>query len=314
MEELLIQRQKRIAERSAGGVSTAVASRTTQKENKKAPVSAKNVKGPQHASLEETKKSSKTVFRSSTADRLSAVRTMDKQSSSESKVGQKTVTPKANGTRAASVQRSGVQNKKLNQEKMKASEKKFEFKNSNGHSAVSETPESDDKLASASNQKEKSSRKATPHDSFGDDSEVIKKLDPVSSIQKDKGDINSKKDLPEPAEDHSAQTGHLEGKVEVISKASPVKEMIVSDDILQSNPQKTGYPSVSTAPSMDANELASLKLSASPKVPITETSTPPPNIEPSFEQNYSRKKWNNGENSPKLTKGFRKLLLFGRKS
>ncbi|KAJ6298091.1 hypothetical protein OIU76_019259 [Salix suchowensis] len=43
-----------------------------------------------------------------------------------------------------------------------------------------------------------------------------------------------------------------------------------------------------------------------------EISTPPPDeINP--EPIPSRKKWNSDENSPKAAKGFRKLLLFGRK-
>ncbi|PPS18329.1 hypothetical protein GOBAR_AA02249 [Gossypium barbadense] len=46
-----------------------------------------------------------------------------------------------------------------------------------------------------------------------------------------------------------------------------------------------------------------------------EISTPPPNeaieMEPSV---HSRKKWNNGENSPKASKRFRKLLFFGKRT
>lgn len=54
------------------------------------------------------------------------------------------------------------------------------------------------------------------------------------------------------------------------------------------------------------------KLTFSPEISVMNISTPPEYSETSPE--HSRKKWNNGESSPKVPRGFRRLLLFGRRS
>lgn len=308
LEELLILRQKRIAERSAGGGPTSIASRTTARENKKSASSAKNGKITQQ--VEETKKPLKPVFRTSTIDRLSAARTIDVRSSTESKLGRKKTTTRENNTGATSIQKGGPQNKKLNQDKVKVSDKKFGMKDSNGNVAVSETPEMDDKADAPINKRADSRMKATPP-APNDDSEIIKELHSMSSIEKDEWDITSKteackesdlsqKGFPEPAEDHSAQADPLEVTVEVVSQSSHIKDMTLADNV--------------TVERMDEGNVSSKNVSVPTEVPIPELSTPPPNIEPDAELNHPRKKWNSGESSPKVTKGFRKLLLFGRRS
>lgn len=309
MEELLIQRQKRIAERSAGGGPTSVAARTTARENKKSAALAKSGKMAQQ--IEETKKPLKPVCRNSTIDRLSAARTIDVRSSTESKGGQKKTTTRDNDTRATSIQKSGPQNKKLNQEKVKVSDKKFGMKGSNANVAVSETPEKGgDKADAAVNKKTDSIMKATSP-APNDDSEIIKELHSISSSEKDARDITSKteaskegdlsqKGFPEPTEDHFVQADCPEVNVDVISKSSPIKDMTLAKNVHVSR--------------MEESNVSSEKVSVLTELPITELSTPPPKIEPDAEVNHSRKKWNSGESSPKVTKGFRKLLLFGRRS
>ncbi|KAB2049196.1 hypothetical protein ES319_A13G160100v1 [Gossypium barbadense] len=80
-----------------------------------------------------------------------------------------------------------------------------------------------------------------------------------------------------------------------------VPEMITVDPIPPS-PDKTGY---------EVNG----KDTSGRVIAEIEISTPPPNeaieMEPSV---HSRKKWNNGENSPKASKRFRKLLFFGKRT
>lgn len=302
MEELLIQRQKRIAERSAGGGPTSAASRTTLRENKKSAALTKNGKMAQQ--VEETKKPLKPVCRNSTIDRLSAARTIDARSSTESKVGQKKTSTRDNNTRATSIQKSGPQNKKLNQEKVKVSDKKFGMKGgSNGTVAVSETPEK-------GGDKADNRMKATPP-APNDDSEIIKELHSISSIEKDEWEITSKaeackesdlsqKGFQEPTEDHVVEADCSEVNVEVICKSSPIKDMTLADNDPVSRREESN--------------ASSEKVSVPTELPITELSTPPPKIEPDAELNHPRKKWSSGESSPKVTKGFRKLLLFGRRS
>lgn len=297
MEELRVQRQKRIAERSANKASPAVTSRMTTKDNKKSIVSANNGVTKVQASTEETKKLHKPVFSSSTIDRLSATRTSDARTSSESKVGQ---------TKKATMKESGPQNKKVNQEKLKFSDKKTGTKDSNGYSSISDVPKSDNMAAVKSLKKEQSRPKVTPH-GLHEDAEDIKELHSTSSIEKNE----MARDLPVPIEDHSAQTGTLKVNIEEICKAS-----LVTDDYTGSKDSKpemadNGLPSTTS----DFNEdvMVSEKLSVLPKVSVSEISTLPQKSDTSPEY-HSRKKWNNGETSPKISKGFRKLLLFGRKS
>lgn len=294
MEELRIQRQKRIAERSATKASPAVTSRMTTMENKKATLSANNGATKVQALTQETTKLHKTVFRSSTIDRLSAARTSDLRSSSESKAGQ---------TKKATMKESGPQNKKVNQEKLKFSDKKTGAKDSNKYSSISDAPGSDDMAAVKSLQSKQSRPKATPG-GLHEETEDIKELHSVSSIGKNERE----RDLPVPIENHSAQTEPLSVNVEDTTKTS-----LVTNDYTGSKPEITGYELPSTTSDVIEDVMVGENFPALPKVSVSEVSTPPQKCDTSPEY-HSRKKWNNGETSPKISKGFRKLLLFGRKS
>lgn len=141
-------------------------------------------------------------------------------------------------------------------------------------------------------------------------------------------DMSSSRNSPDgdfsiPIQDHSAQLDNLKGDSEVTSKASPVLEDVtVSNGHVQFVPEVTIHPLPpspkkafnSTALHIDEDGEANEKFSVSPEISVVEMSTPPPNDKMAPEPIHSRKKWNSDENSPKATKGFRKLLLFGRKT
>jgi hypothetical protein len=93
MEELSIERQKRIAERSSGGSGPATSKRIPAGKVPTA-ISIKNEKPKTQSPSQDTKKP---VFRSSTIDRLATARATPKLSSTESKAAQpKKATLKAN--------------------------------------------------------------------------------------------------------------------------------------------------------------------------------------------------------------------------
>lgn len=103
------------------------------------------------------------------------------------------------------------------------------------------------------------------------------------------------------------QSDHLKAK----DFDEDVPEMITVDPIPPS-PDKTGQFStvnVRTNSEVDGKDTSGRVIAE------IEISTPPPNeaieMEPSV---HSRKKWNNGENSPKASKRFRKLLFFGKRT
>jgi len=85
MEELAIQRQKRIAERSSSSGFSAVTTKRTATVNKTATPSMKTEKPKIQTPIEETKKLHKPVLRSSTIDRLATARITQKVSSTQSK-------------------------------------------------------------------------------------------------------------------------------------------------------------------------------------------------------------------------------------
>ncbi|KAL0320693.1 UNVERIFIED_CONTAM: COP1-interacting protein 7 [Sesamum radiatum] len=248
MEELVILRQKRIAERSAAKGVRPEASRISSKESKKNSVSTKTEKAKLHAPTDENEKSRKPVIRSSTIDRLAAARTTNKKLSPESKVGQnRKPTLKVNSVAAD------------------ASLKK-----------TRRTQEQNDKVNA-------SEKTGSPDDQ--------------NSIQ-----VSSDKNI--------------------ISSENPSMETMPQgtvDDHVEHTPQTAVDPTVGNNPkstSLHINEKGDekKKLSFSPEISVMNISTPPSNYETSPELSHSRKKWNNGESSPKIPKGFRRLLLFGRRT
>ncbi|KAF5948992.1 hypothetical protein HYC85_014949 [Camellia sinensis] len=274
-------------------------SKRTSEENKTSLVSMKNEK-PKLQSPKEMEKLQKPILRNSTIDRPAAARVTPKLSSTEAKSSQ---------PRKAISKSSGTENKKPGTNRVNSSDKTNGPKNSNGK----------------------------PSDAI-DDSENIKELHSISSIEKDEvnrvlerdtlDDTSSSRNSPNgdfsiPVQDHAAQLDNLKGDNEVTSKASPVLEdMTVSNGYVQFVPEVTIHrlpPSpkkalYSTALHIDEDGEGNENFSVSPEISVVEMSTPTPNDKMAPEPIHSQKKWNSDENSPEATKGFRKLLLFGWKT
>ncbi|KAL7103592.1 hypothetical protein ACP275_08G189100 [Erythranthe tilingii] len=94
----------------------------------------------------------------------------------------------------------------------------------------------------------------------------------------------------------------------------PDRELGLSKDVSMQMETIKGNSEDHVELSIPGNEKK--KISFSPEIYVVgPTSTPPPNGETNDQETiHSRKKWNNGESSPKVPKGFRRLLLFGRRN
>ncbi|KAG8364969.1 hypothetical protein BUALT_Bualt18G0053800 [Buddleja alternifolia] len=280
LEELRIQRQKRIAERSAAKVITRETSTRSSKTDKT------KLQGPNG----ENKKSHKPLMRSSTIDRLATARTSNKKVSTESKATQ-----------------NGKATSKANVEMKTASLKK------------TKAPVGQDNVNSSDQRKgtinlESNSPNVKEIDWIGTVPSILHESTSAEVIEGQNGiqDFGSVKVL------------HTVTSVEKIeaNRASDDKNCIQDnvDDHVGLTPQMTVNPTVrnhleSTELNNDENGDEKKKISFSPEISVVHISkTPPPNDETNSELVPSRKKWNNGESSPKAPKGFRKLLLFGRKS
>lgn len=308
MEELLIQRQKRIAERSSVSSSRATSKRIPA-EKMSAGTTIKNEKPKIQSPSQETKKP---VFRSSTIDRLAAARTTPKVASTQSKPAQpKKATLKAN---VLSQKSANADNKQTNASKVKSDV----LQKKDGTVATIEKPTD---LAAT---------QATQPKDGSDDFKDIKELHSIASMEKNEGKLISQRDTlddkgcnGDPLHmDSSAKLHHLKGDDEGLSKSAPVfcEDRKTSNDHgeyiseMMIHPMPESPNKALNLSSVDIRENGGIieKLH-SPKKSEIEISTPPPEeINP--QPIHSRKKWNNDENSPKAAKGFRKLLLFGRKS
>ncbi|KAI9078898.1 hypothetical protein K1719_039168 [Acacia pycnantha] len=328
MEELMIQRQRRIADKSS----------KTGTGNKTFLTSVRNKKPKIDPSTEETKKLHKPVLRNSTIERLATARVSQKASTTQAKsVTAEKPPSKANAhlpKMAASAEKkkvspllpkktAGAEKKKLSPKEVKSSKQKDDKKKLNGA------------LPSDTNAQ-------TPHDFEG---EVVLPLkhSETQSVEPDNFNVVGLKDIKEvpktSVEKNAGQSisetdsmienvgqldtnsgpnqGHTFGrnlsKGEVLDKVSSApredKPEDTNDVII--NP-KAASPNKTLTPSMSAVDSKVYHKShenypASPKNSGIEISTPPEPV-------HSRKKWNSGEDSSKAAKGFRKLLFFGRRS
>ncbi|GMP64707.1 hypothetical protein CsSME_00025848 [Camellia sinensis var. sinensis] len=283
--------QKRIAERSAACGSAT--SKRTSEENKTSLVSMKNEK-PKLQSPKEMEKLQKPILRNSTIDRPAAARVTPKLSSTEAKSSQ---------PRKAISKSSGTENKKPGTNRVNSSDKTNGPKNSNGLlSSDSGTQRKKDSAdATIAFPAELSTGRATKPSDAIDDSENIKELHSISSIEKDEvnrvlerdtlDDTSSSRNSPNgdfsiPVQDHAAQLDNLKGDNEVTSKASPVLEdMTVSNGYVQFVPEVTIHrlpPSpkkalYSTALHIDEDGEGNENFSVSPEISVVEMSTPTPN-------------------------------------
>lgn len=334
MEELLIQRQKRIAEKSAAKGGSATAKRTPT-ENKSSIASKKNGKTEIQSPTKESAKLHKPVFRSSTIDRLATARTTQKVSPTPTKPDQpKKPISKANGTTTTMSQKTNeAESKKSSANKVKPSDKKNgqEIVNevlSRRNSDVQEKQHSMD--AKSALPIETTAAQSTHHTGAIDDCKDIKELHSIYSTEKIEEDINSQRST---LDDRNCNENTINKPSAQLDRSKSDEELSkaptgLSEDTRVSE-DKVAFVSETTVHPAPASLDKGLTLNSS-TVNIEESdgtnenfrsaeiseikiSTPPPS-EIIAEQIHSRKKWNNDDNSPKAAKGFRKLLLFGRKS
>jgi hypothetical protein len=305
MEELLIQRQKRIAERNAAG-SIPATSKRIPAGKVSTSTSIKNEKPKSKSPSQETKKA---LFRSSTIDRLATARPTTKSPSTELKAAQpKKANLKANGLAQKT---AGADNKKPpNTVKSDVNRKKV------GTIARAEKPADLLPMQAA--------QSADEIDGFKD----IKELHSVASTENNAGNVISAGNLDDKGcngdslhMDSSAPHNHSRAGDEGFSKVAPVvcEDIETSDNHGEYISETIIHP-VLESPNRALNPCAVdirengafSEILESPEKTEIEISTPPPD-EMNPEPIHSRKKWNSEDHSPKVAKGFRKLLLFGRK-
>lgn len=327
MEELLLQRQKRIAERSATNGLTPTS---------KTPVSTKIEKLKIQSSTQELERLHKPVLRSSTIDRLAAAHTNQKAPSTQLKPGQpKKATVKAKWATATNLSKAvGLENMKPSLNKVKSTNKKNDPTDLNGKlSTASAVPrkEEDWKEASSLLPTQLSSVQAN----YIDDCDEIKELH-ATSIEKNGGKFNAQGNTLDDkrcnrsslngdssllTEDHMGRLGYSKGNINQAPEASLMlpEDQKVPDVHVKLVPEIRAHPlpasankSLDTALSIEDHSAANKNFHVCAEISEIEISTPPNDVL-SPDPVHSRKKWDNSENSSKFNKGFRKLLLFGRK-
>ncbi|XP_019193025.1 PREDICTED: uncharacterized protein LOC109187300 [Ipomoea nil] len=253
LEELVLQRQRRIAERSSGsGTGT------------KAPISKKITKESKPATSVKVEKLQKPVMKSSTIDRLSAARRNPMPPSAEPKTNPK--------SRKKITRENDIVEKKKGMQKAKPL-------------VSSSTNESSIMVSAAASEVQ---------------IKDIKELhSSVSSIEKNETCIIPCEDTMINKNNDQIPNGTEDQSVESALKkdASPLN------------------PLSSAESEMYKNSNTSVKSPVHSEISPPELSTPPPHDnEVNLETLQSRKKWIGDEHSPKIAKGIRKFLLFGRKS
>ncbi|KAG6385469.1 hypothetical protein SASPL_154304 [Salvia splendens] len=310
MEELLIQRQKRIAERSA-------AKGITREIPKRHPIESK--KSNEKTATAESKTSCKPVMKSSTIDRLSTARTTSKHSSTESRVGQnQKPTSKAKPTMAPSL----LKKTKATQErrdKINASDKKTGSNHSRSTSTVQVKASAGATPMIADESRRAEGTQAERKDS-NEDSGRDTLLHTMTSVEKRELATLFTTDASE--EKNSIQILPSKDRPLPLKPSSMLKEQQLNVDDVRVGlaPEIAVHPTAENhlkSALSNSNEKGTekKKLSFSPEISVMNIiSTPPSDSEASPELNHSRKKWNNGESSPKIPKGFRKLIFFGKRS
>ncbi|XP_062090625.1 COP1-interacting protein 7 [Humulus lupulus] len=311
LEELRLERQRRIAERSTSRGTTTAKPKRVSSESKMGSTS------PNSEKAQGDTKPNKPVLRSSTIERLATART----------TSPKVSTPQSNGLpKKQPVKSNGVAatNKKPSPNKMKPSE--------NDPKKLKRV------LSSESNAKEKESVVITEAQSLNPaaaiavqpsntsrNSEDVKELPSISLVEKNEvkvlDDQRHDEISSEPIQSQPLQNDQLIGNAEVMPKESPVliseeqKTEKIAESTLNSNLASPKKDSIITFVSIKEDSAAVESSLLSQEISEIEISTPPPSSETAEEALHSsRKKWNSDESSPKATKGFRKLLFFGKKS
>ncbi|XP_074319398.1 COP1-interacting protein 7-like [Silene latifolia] len=275
MEELLIRRQKRIAER--GGDSS--------KPGRKSVTSLlTSDKLKSQSSAEETKKP-KPVLRSSTIDRLAIAKTTKSSSTPQPK--REISKPKGTNTKNGLQKTKDVHQKKLSTNKINPLEKKPGNGDPTGVMEA-KNPETEIKFDEV------------------DDSKDIKELHVTSTtVSTDVGMVVQ-----------SHQTNPSD-KTVPLAFSEDVK---VSDENKKISPELSVHPvpesptkHLNSALIVEGDGIANGNIPSSPEISVVQESAPSTTSDTVLESTQSRKKWDGPEKSTKA-KGFRKLLMFGRKS
>ncbi|PPD96197.1 hypothetical protein GOBAR_DD06795 [Gossypium barbadense] len=286
MEELRIQRQKRIAERSAAGGLNPVTSRRSSTESKTSAASTKS-----QPSTQDNKKLPKPVLRSSTIERLATARNTSKVSSAELKSSQPKKPTLKEICSSTTQKAAPAKDKKSSTNKAKASDIKSgtnkELPSGNNAQGKRESNE-----VTVALPMEPAPSKATQPTDIVDDFKDIQELQ-TTPIEKTEGNATSK---PNP----------VGGRPKLKCQNDNIAPEGFGKDI----PETTVHP-VPPVPSktvrfstVNIEEMgATNEKYQSPRIPEIEISTPPPNDGMDKEPMHSRKKWNNEESPPKAAKG-----------
>ncbi|WVY99417.1 hypothetical protein V8G54_025487 [Vigna mungo] len=318
-EDLMIQRQKRITERSV--------SKKTGTETKTSLTSAKKGNPKIYPSNEETKKLNKPVLRNSTIERLAAARvSQPKVSLSQAKSGPtKKPLLKANGV--ALQKTASTEKKKQGSKEVKSSSQKQDTKKTNGEVLTSTNGKAKNEMEVSVELPVNSgaAQSVEPNNNnldLKDNEEPIK----TSSEKQTTYLISEKDHVPGNVGQikvNSALPNHdrtLQGGEEVSNKLSQLRSdnntQHITDAITNPAAALPSKPVTVSAVNTKINQEIDESNAPLPNITEKQISTPPPpsSNQPMPEPVHSRKKWNTDEDSSKPAKGFRKLLFFGRKS
>ncbi|CAN4102869.1 unnamed protein product [Withania somnifera] len=294
LEQSLLQRQKRIAERSG---STSLTKPTPRKNPKESATSSKIEKPKPEAPTEATNRLQKPVCKSSTIERLASTKTAKNRSIESKAAPSKKANQKENKAIAPSKKSTG---KKINQgpHKAKPSDTKVRGKVNSSSEPLKEK-DNKNEIKLMSNEHGSEPRPQVPNETV--DAKNTEEVPSISPNEKkiDTRMLSSEHSIDDKKQSHNKSVKFLLSEVETSAA--------VNDAI-------GVRPLTSSVSNVHSDSNINLDPPVYQEVLSNEVSTPHPNNEMNLETNQGRRKWTTDESSLKVTKGFRKLLLFGRKS
>ncbi|KAF9587412.1 hypothetical protein IFM89_002141 [Coptis chinensis] len=331
MEQLVIERQKRIAERSAARGSTPAASKKVPVESKKVANYVKDDKQTSHSATQVTRKLSlqKSGSVSSAVSRLTSSTASLK--STESKKTSSKVNGEVSGTLSPNTVREDNKKSKLNEAK---SSKKLNVVTS----PLSEVKDKDQTARSKVEVKVELLASQLPMDGvdISEDKKQHKGPSAITMAEQDSiVDVNKiYSEGPTAIRESSFPVCENYGKLDPsqlgngdVYIATPILHVektightsqingVTTESRVDSLPAETKYALKLDEVLRTENErsLVSTEISEEEMTPNWNESTPPSISELSLDQTHSRRKWTSEESSPTTAKGFKKLLMFGRK-
>uniref|UniRef100_A0A1J3HMK6 COP1-interacting protein 7 n=1 Tax=Noccaea caerulescens TaxID=107243 RepID=A0A1J3HMK6_NOCCA len=299
MEQLLIQRQKRIAEKSSGGsVSSSLTSKKTPAATKTVKSTIKNEK-----TAEAAQSKAKPVLRSSTIERLAAARTAPKEPQ-QKPVIKRASKPLGNKTEKPQDKKSSKTGK--------SDAKSLELSR-DPSCEIKETVEDSQSYLPEKKVDEPHAAAASSADDFKD----IKELHSLPAEETPRGNSGPNEIIADARSNSDHQRVQEQMKIdgqEIVKKTSVCEDKQItknncSEDVVEVEVSQAKPASPKKSVTFSETNMEE-KYYFSPAVSEIDISTPP-----ATETDHSRKKWSSEETSPKATaKVFRKLLMFGRKN